>query len=172
MPGNQHHSLSRPDPRSGAAGRLLAEQMLSRAAGAPLVDGNRIRPVARPERVRGRLRGSASRAASGAVLIGNMVRAAMTSQRMLGPVESGMPTIAGIAMLAMALVGMLWPLVVVIPLAAICVWIALTMLVRVVLSRQKRDANSTHSTQSDDRLLGPGDGQDQDQLQDKQRDQR
>ena len=135
------------------------EEDLENATEVLLSPRNRIRPVAQPERVRGRLRGSASRAASGAVLIGNTVRAAMTSQRMLGPVESGIMAVAGLAMLALAVVGVLWPLVVVIPLAAICSWIALTMLVRAVLLRNKPAENSTQS-----------DGQDR--LQDDERDQR
>ena len=38
-----HHDPHRFDPSSTAPVRVLAEQVLSRAAGAPLVDGNRVR---------------------------------------------------------------------------------------------------------------------------------
>ena len=62
--------------------------------------------------------GSASRAAAGALRIGNTVGAAFTNRRMLGPAEAGLMTGAGLALLGFAAVIIAWPLIIALPLAA------------------------------------------------------
>jgi hypothetical protein len=60
--------------------------------------------------------GSASRAAAGALRIGNAVGAAITDRRVLGPAEAGIMSGAALVLLAVALIGLLWPLAIVLPL--------------------------------------------------------
>src|SRR5690606_17057186 len=69
----------------------------------------RRRRHAQPERSRGRGGGSSSRAAAGALRIANSIGAAITNRRVLGPAETAPLLIGGIALLALAVAGILWP---------------------------------------------------------------
>jgi cardiolipin synthase len=88
-------------------------------------------------RARGRFRGSASRAAAGALRIGNTVGAAMSNHRVLGPAEAGIMVVVGAVLLLLIAVGLMWPLVVVVPLALMGLWIAISLLVRAYLLRRR-----------------------------------
>lgn len=86
-------------------------------------------------RPRARLRttgsgGRASRAAAGALRIGNTVGAAFSNRRMLGPAESGMMLSVGLGFLGLAAIALLLPLALTVPLALLALWIGLTLLVR------------------------------------------
>ena len=74
--------------------------------------------------------GSTARAAAGALRIGNTVGAAIADRRVLGPAEAGIMTGAGLALLGLALIGILWPLVVALPLALLAGWAAVSLLIR------------------------------------------
>ncbi len=74
--------------------------------------------------------GSSGRAAAGALRLANSVGAAITNRRVLGKAESGPLLIAGLFLLACAVVGVLWPQVVAWPLAALTTWIGLTLVWR------------------------------------------
>jgi cardiolipin synthase len=76
----------------------------------------------------GRGRGSAGRAAAGALRIGNAVGAAFTRQRVLEPVEARILITAGVVLLALAALFALFPRLLVYPLVAFMVWIALSLL--------------------------------------------
>ena len=117
---------------------------------------NRVRPAIgstgttthraqRTRRPRGRLGGSASRAAAGALRIGNAVGAAMSNQRVLGPAETGIMVSVAVTILVLVTLGIMWPLAVVLPLSAVGLWIALSLLVRAVLLRRhgERDDEPT-----------------------------
>jgi cardiolipin synthase len=72
--------------------------------------------------------GSSGRAAAGAMRIANSVGAAIANRRVLGRSESSLLMIAGVALVACAIVGVLWPQLVAWPLAAIACWIGLTLI--------------------------------------------
>jgi cardiolipin synthase len=99
-----------------------------------LARAQRVRPVEwrqhrrRPLR-RGRLaRGSAGRAASGVVAITNTIGAVITRRRTLGPAEARLMFSAGLLLLALSVVGWVWPLVLVVPLGLAGIWVALALL--------------------------------------------
>ncbi len=74
--------------------------------------------------------GSAGRAAAGAVSIGSAVGAAMTGRRALGPAEARIMGMAGLALLLLGLVALIWPRLIAVPLGVIAIWLAVTLLVR------------------------------------------
>jgi cardiolipin synthase len=97
---------------------------------------NRVRPNAPIVRERRGLRhhhrsgGSAGRAAAGALRIGNTVGAALSNRRMLGPAEAGVMLKIGLVLTLLGVLGMIWPLVVAIPVGVMAVWIGLSLLVK------------------------------------------
>jgi len=74
--------------------------------------------------------GGAARAAAGALRIGNTVGAAFANRRILGPAEAGMMGGGALAFLLFALLALVMPLAVTVPLAVLALWIGLTLLVR------------------------------------------
>jgi cardiolipin synthase len=74
--------------------------------------------------------GSSGRAAAGALRLANSVGAAITNRRVLARTESGPLLIAGILLLACAILGVLWPQVIAWPLAALAAWIGLALIWR------------------------------------------
>jgi cardiolipin synthase len=83
--------------------------------------------VRRPRKPAG---GSAARAAASAMRIGNSVGAAIADRRVLGVAEAGVMTGAALVLLVLALIGVLWPLAITLPLALLAVWAALALLFR------------------------------------------
>jgi cardiolipin synthase len=84
-------------------------------------------------------RGSASRAAAGALRIGRTVTAALSEQRVLARTDARLVGIAGVVLLAIAALGIVWPLALVVPLAIVLIWIGLVLVVRAsALRRQRR----------------------------------
>ncbi len=84
-------------------------------------------PSAEPSAPR---RGSPGRLAAGAVGLGSTVGAAITDHRALGPAEAKVMVSGAALLLALALLAVLWPLVLTVPLALAAAWIAVTLLVR------------------------------------------
>ncbi len=112
----------------------------------------RARVVKRAEAPRrpARQPGSAGRAAAGAVSIGSAVGAAMTGHRALGPAEARIMGAAGLVLLLLGLVALVWPWVVAVPLGVIALWLAVTLLVRAralhresVKRRRRRDGSTS-----------------------------
>jgi len=83
-------------------------------------------------------RGSASRAAMGALQIGRSVGAALSDQRLLAPTESRMVAVAGTLLLLIGFVGFVWPAVIAYPLALLVTWIAVAFLLRAQELRRER----------------------------------
>ena len=136
---------------SGFAGEMEAmyENDLTNATEILLSPRNRVRPmVLRSARVRGRLRGSASRAAAGALRIGNTVSAAMTNHRVLGPAEAGIMAAVGLVMLGLVAIALLWPMAAVLPLCLLGAWIAVSLLMRAFLLRRDRRASTDSATEA------------------------
>ena len=98
----------------------------------------RVARTSSPPRVTLRRRGSAGRAAAGAVSIGSAVGAAMTGRRVLGPAEGRIMGAAGIALLVLTLLATIWPRVIAVPLAVISAWLGVTLLLRARTLRRER----------------------------------
>lgn len=126
--GNYELDLAVEDPSFAAQVEDMYVDDLTRATEIVLSARNRVAPIVR----RGwrRRSGSTSRAAAGALRLGNTVGAAITNRRVLGPAEATTLLGLGIALLLFATVSVLWPLAVAIPLALLAVWVALSSLVR------------------------------------------
>jgi cardiolipin synthase len=127
-----------------AEDRGFAEQMeriyledLANSTEIVLAHARRVQPVEwqrrqrrkRKGRVRRRLaRGSAGRAASGVVAITNTIGAAISRRRTLGPAEARLMFWSGLLLLALSVVGWLFPLVLVVPLGIAGVWVSAALL--------------------------------------------
>lgn len=97
---------------------------------------DRVSASARPVRS-GRMGGSSSRAAAGALRIANTMGAALSDSRVLGDTETG-PLLAGtIALLVLAAIAVLWPAVVGWPIAVLAAWFALNFGIRAWRARRK-----------------------------------
>jgi cardiolipin synthase A/B len=87
------------------------------------------RPVPRPAGDRQR-RGSAGRVAAGAISVSNTIGAAITNRRVLGPAETKIMVLAGIVLLVLAVVAVLWPLLLVVPFTLFSAWMAMALLIK------------------------------------------
>jgi cardiolipin synthase len=90
--------------------------------------------------------GSAYRAAAGALRIGRTVGAALTEQRVLAPTEGRLLAIVGALLLIIAVVALLWPLVLAIPLAVIFLWMSIALLIKAHSLRTARRSHGLPST--------------------------
>ena len=87
----------------------------------------------------GRGRGSASRAAAGALRIGRTVSAVLTDQRVLAPTEARLVAALGGLVLACAVLIIVWPYLAAVPCALLLAWLALALFTRALtLHRQRR----------------------------------
>ncbi|HEV2864095.1 MAG TPA: phospholipase D-like domain-containing protein [Pyrinomonadaceae bacterium] len=75
-------------------------------------------------------RGSATRAAAGALGIGSAVGAAITNRRVLGPAEAQVMAGAAAVLFVLSMVAVKWPKVVAMPLAFFGVWTAVSLVLR------------------------------------------
>ena len=150
--GNYELDIAVEDPRFAAEMERMYEQDLGRATEIVLSPRNRVQPTARRgRRPRG---GSTSRAAAGALRLGNTMGAVITNRRVLGPAEANTMVGLGVALLAFAAVSVLWPLVVAVPLAALAVWVAVSSLARahelnVARSRDTGDGSKAEPQRSE-----------------------
>jgi cardiolipin synthase len=67
---------------------------------------------------------------AGAIGVGSTVGAAITDRRVLGPAEARLLGAVGLLILILALVALLWPRIVMVPLALAGIWAALALLAR------------------------------------------
>jgi cardiolipin synthase len=79
---------------------------------------------------RTRGRGSAGRAAAGAVRLGSALGAAFTNRRVLEPIEARLMSSAGLALLALALLFAAFPRLLAIPSALVLAWVGVALLQR------------------------------------------
>jgi len=86
------------------------------------------------------LSGSAGRAAAGAMSVGAAVGAALTRRRVLGPAEANLLVVVALVLIAIAVVGVVWPWVLSIPIAAISAWVGVVMGLRAFRLRRARPA--------------------------------
>jgi cardiolipin synthase len=97
-------------------------------------------PARRDRRARREARrGSMTRAAAGAIRLGNAVGAAFTSHRVLEPVEARLTVMAGAVLFALGVLFAAFPRVLAYPLAAILGWISIALLYRGYTLYKHRD---------------------------------
>lgn len=108
----------------------MYEEDLERATEIVLSDKRRIRPSVMPRHPAAGSSGRASRAAAGALRIGNTVGAAFSGRRTLGPAEPGLMFSIALGFLLFTAIAVAVPLVITVPLAVLSLWIAVTLLVR------------------------------------------
>ena len=149
--GNYELDIAVEDSTFAGEMQAMYEDDLADATEILLSPRNRVRPVtpAVRSRVRGRFRGSATRAAAGALRIGNTVGAAIGNRRVLGPAEASIMAAVAVLLIGLIAIGLLWPLAIVLPLAIFGAWIAVSLLVRAVVLRR-------HGIETEDK---PGDGE-------------
>lgn len=82
--------------------------------------------------------GSASRATAAALRLGRTVGAALTRQRVLEPNEARLLAAVGVALLCIAVIAILWPLVVAVPVLLIFTWTGVALLARAYALRRER----------------------------------
>jgi cardiolipin synthase A/B len=139
--GNYELDVAVDDPKFGKAMHEMYLQDLENATEIVLSPRNRVRAS---EKVRHRMRwmpsrtgGSASRAAASALRIGNSVSAALTDRRVLGPAEAGVMAKVGAVLVALAVAGLVWPVILAVPFGIIAGWIGIALLVRAFRLRNK-----------------------------------
>lgn len=106
-----------------------------------------VRTAPAPRRRDARRRGSAGRAAAGAVSIGSAVGAAVTGRRALGPAEARIMGGAGVTLVALALLGLVWPRVIAVPVAVIALWVALGLLLHARTLHRERTERAKRENQ-------------------------
>jgi cardiolipin synthase len=118
---------------------------LERATEIVLNPRNRVRaagPVRRPRHPKRARSGSAGRAAAGALSIGSAVGAVLTNRRPLGPAEATLLLYVGLTLLGVAVVTLLWPRLLAVPLAALAALLAATTLARSYRLRRARSSGA------------------------------
>jgi cardiolipin synthase len=129
--GNWELDIAIENERFARAMEEMYLQDLTNATEIVLSKHKRMQPIlAQPRRRKKPGRGSVRRVAAGAIEVGNAVGAAITNHRMLGPAEAKIMASAGTLLLGLAIVALLWPLVLTVPLATLSGWIAVALLVR------------------------------------------
>jgi cardiolipin synthase len=84
--------------------------------------------------------GSASRAAAGAVRIGNVIGSALGARRLLGRAEVRLLVQGGILLVGVATLAFLFPRTVAIPLGICALWMGLALLARAARTRRRADS--------------------------------
>jgi cardiolipin synthase A/B len=98
----------------------------------------RAEQLPRPRRATHASRGSAGRAMSGLLKMGNTVGAAITSRRPLGPAEMGVMLWGAALLLCIVLLGAFVPWAVTLPVIAFSAWLAFSLVVRAYRLRASR----------------------------------
>ena len=113
-----------------------------------VLSGRRLRsaiPGARGQRMPRRMRGSAGRAAAGALRVGNTVSAAISERRTLESGDRRMVFLGGFSLVALAVLWALFPRALGIPLAVILGWLGLSLLWKAWRLRRPRQTTSPAS---------------------------
>jgi len=138
---NYELDVSIEDEAFAVAMAEIYERDLERSTEIVLKEHNRVGAVGprrrrtHPKRARV---GSAGRAAAGALSIGSTVGAVLTNRRTLGPAEARLLGYVGLILLGIALVGVLWPLLLAVPLALVAALFAVSTLSRAYRLRYPR----------------------------------
>ncbi|HEX2826558.1 MAG TPA: phospholipase D-like domain-containing protein [Burkholderiales bacterium] len=131
--GNYELDLAVEDARIAEHMAEMYELDLEHATEIVLDQRSRPRAAGRPAhrgRSRRGARGSAARAAAGALRISHTVGAAITNRRVLGRTEAGVMMGVGAGLLSLTAVGILWPLVLAVPIVLIGGWMGIALVIR------------------------------------------
>jgi cardiolipin synthase len=104
-----------------------------------------LEPRAHRRRAAGSARGSARRAVTGLLRVSNTVGAVITSRRALGPSEMVVMVSVAALLLGLALIAILWPVVVIVPVVLFSAWVAVSLLVRAYRLYRTRRAQARQS---------------------------
>ena len=122
---------------------------LSHATEVVLEGRRRLRKAPTPAAATSRERkGSASRAAAGAVRIGNVLGAALTNRRVIEPIETRLLLWTGLGLLAFAVLFIAFPRVLAYPAGAILAWLAFALLFRSIQLRHRRHRRRDEASDS------------------------
>jgi len=129
--GNRELDVVVEDAGFGRQMEEMFENDLGNATEIVLQRWARVRPAGntRVARVRG-AGGSATRAAAGALRIGNALGSVLAARRVHGPAERWLMAEGGLALALLAVVGFVWPRLLAWPLAGFCLWLGLALLAR------------------------------------------
>ena len=103
----------------------------------------------RESRIKGR--GSLGRAGAGFISAGRVVEAAITNRRVLGPAESKIMFIAGLVLLTLSAVAVLWPPVLMVPFALLGGWLAVSLIFGAYKTRARYGRKYFTSRRDNDR---------------------
>jgi len=128
--GNYELDVSVEDEGFAGAMEKMYLEDLSRATEIELGRRNAALPAVKrpPGARRTKGQGSVGRAGVGVLRAGRVVEAAITHRRELGPAESKVMLVAGLALLALAVAALFWPRLVAVPFAVLGAWIAVALL--------------------------------------------
>lgn len=87
--------------------------------------------------------GNTGRAAAGAVRLGNAIGAAITDHRVLEPGEGRLIASVGFLLLAVAVIGIIWPRVIMVPFAVFGVWVGGALLAKGLGLHRKRSPSAS-----------------------------
>lgn len=127
--GNWELDVAVEDADFGAQMQAMFEEDLAQSTEVVL-SHRRVQPTARLPRRRAPHRAGPSRAAAGALRLGNIVGATLVEKRPLGTSDARTLMFGGLAGLTLALVAMVWPAVVAIPLGLFAAWLGAAWFVR------------------------------------------
>lgn len=107
-------------------------QDLAGATEIVLNERNRVRPIMPREHrpTRNRMSGSTGRFAASAMRVGNTVGAAITNRRALGAAEARIMLFGSMVLLAIAVAAVVWPFLIVVPVASLATWLAMALLIK------------------------------------------
>ncbi len=134
--GNRELDLVIEDGTFGQAMEEMFALDLTNSTEIVLQTRYRVRPAVRTRRPP-RAGGSGTRAAAGALRIGNAIGSVLAARRVHQPTERVLMGQGALALIVVAAMGLLWPKVLAWPLAVLCLWFALALLARALRPRRK-----------------------------------
>jgi cardiolipin synthase A/B len=143
--GNWELDVAIEDPDFARAMEAMYEDDLHRSTEIVIGDQRRVRAASSAgRRPRSPRRRASRRAAAGAIGVGSTIGAAITNRRPLGPAEARVLASSGAILVVFAAAIMWWPKVAAFPLAIVCAWIALSLILAAwKLHRADRERRNT-----------------------------
>jgi len=131
--GNYELDVTADDVSLATQMEEMYQEDLTHATEIVLRGRNRVAPTVQRPRTSPKIpsrAGSASRAAAGALRIGNTVGAAIANRRVLGPAEASVMLPAALLLVVFAGICVAWPKLVAIPVGVVAGWVGLALLLR------------------------------------------
>jgi cardiolipin synthase len=150
--GNYELDVAVEDVEFGRNMEEMYLEDLTKATEIVLGKRHRVKPLekrpgwSRAQRRRGR--GSVGRAGAGALRIGSAVGAAITDHRILGSDEAKIMVAVSVILLGLAVVSVLWPRWITLPLAFLCAWFSVALVIKAykLHSSRRREINGVQET--------------------------